>query len=95
MSDAGVASIAEKKKVAAWAIIGGALLAMYLPPVFAIAVLNRWTDVSRRLRTAAIVLSFFAPASFALWIALEKSPWRPLAYPLFAYTPILMLVWCV
>ena len=61
MSDA-CGSPVNGKNPSAWAVIGGALLSYYLPPVFALLVLNRWKEAPKRLRAAAIVLSFLWPA---------------------------------
>ena len=46
--------------------IGGLLLAMYLPPVFAILIAIRWKTVSAWLRYGGVVLSLLIPPAI-LW----------------------------
>ncbi len=60
-------------------LIGGILLAVFLPPAFAIVIGVRWRDVPRWMRTAAIVFSFIIPLAM-LWFALaEGTPTERLA----------------
>jgi len=51
--------------------IGGLLLAVYLPPVFAILIAIRWKDVPKWLRCASVILSFLLLPAI-LWEQLGK-----------------------
>ena len=60
-------------------LIGGILLAVFLPPVFAIVIGVRWRDVPLRVRVGGIVFSFIIPVAI-LWNALvEGTPTERLA----------------
>ena len=70
-----------------WRLIGGVLLALYVPPIFALAVASRWRELSRGLRVRAVLFSFLGPAAAAWHIATDDDPTR--------MVPVLAMSWCV
>ena len=90
MEDFATNAVDAGKKPSAWVMLGGVLIAWCLPPVFALFILNRWKDVSQRLRAAAIVLSFLFPVGYLLVATVDKLHWRTLLLPFCFNTGIFM-----
>lgn len=76
MGDAASADSADRRSFT-WPMLGGVLLALYLPPVFAIGVMNRWREVPRWLRVASVILSLAFPACALLSIAAQGTGYAP------------------
>lgn len=74
-----------------WRLIGGVLLALYLPPIFALAVASRWRELSRGLRARAVLFSFLGPAAAVWHAATDADPTRML--PSLAMSWCLLLMW--